>query len=271
MKIQYMSDLHLEFAPDFVPGNTDADVLILAGDILVANYFQRSEDSPYYERAQKAKDFLLYCANHYKHVIYIMGNHEHYYSRWHETAGTLVDIIRDVNAASMYGHIVFLDKGAIDIDGTLFVGGTLWTDCNRGDAIAEMTVESSLYDYKIITHVSNGIYRKLRMSDTVVEHQKTLMFFDEAIKDAEQAVVISHHAPSEQSVHEKYKNKFYLNAGYRSVLDQFILDRPQIKLWFHGHMHDCFDYKIGGTRVLCNPRGYNDENPSFNNNLVVEL
>ena len=48
-----------------------------------------------------------------------------------------------------------------------------------------------------------------------------------------------------------------MNGGYSSNLEEFILDRPQIKVWTHGHTHDTFDYMIGSTRVMCNPRGYN--------------
>ena len=47
-----------------------------------------------------------------------------------------------------------------------------------------------------------------------------------------------------------------MNGGYSSELDDFIQDRPQIKLWTHGHTHEDFDYQIAGCRILCNPRGY---------------
>ena len=47
-----------------------------------------------------------------------------------------------------------------------------------------------------------------------------------------------------------------VNGAYSSDLSEFILDRPQIKLWTHGHTHDTFDYMIGTTRIVCNPRGY---------------
>ena len=47
-----------------------------------------------------------------------------------------------------------------------------------------------------------------------------------------------------------------MNGGYSSDLSQFILDNPQIKLWTHGHTHETFDYVIGETRIVCNPRGY---------------
>ena len=47
-----------------------------------------------------------------------------------------------------------------------------------------------------------------------------------------------------------------MNGAYSSDLSEFILDRPQIKLWTHGHTHDPYDYMIGSTRIVCNPRGY---------------
>jgi hypothetical protein len=47
-----------------------------------------------------------------------------------------------------------------------------------------------------------------------------------------------------------------MNGGYSSSLDEYIMDHPQIKLWTHGHTHHTFDYMVGGTRIVCNPRGY---------------
>jgi Icc-related predicted phosphoesterase len=69
-------------------------------------------------------------------------------------------------------------------------------------------------------------------------------------------VVVGHHAPSKASTHPRYLNDTTMNGAYSSDLSEFILDRPQIKLWVHGHTHDSFDYMIGSTRVVCNPRGY---------------
>jgi Icc-related predicted phosphoesterase len=69
-------------------------------------------------------------------------------------------------------------------------------------------------------------------------------------------VVVGHHAPSKASTHPRYQNDTLMNGGYSSSLDEFIIDHPQIKLWTHGHTHEDFDYMIGSTRIVCNPRGY---------------
>jgi len=69
-------------------------------------------------------------------------------------------------------------------------------------------------------------------------------------------VVVGHHAPSKLSTHPRYKNEEIMNGGYSSDLSAFILNNPQIKLWTHGHTHEDFDYMLGSTRIVCNPRGY---------------
>jgi Icc-related predicted phosphoesterase len=88
-------------------------------------------------------------------------------------------------------------------------------------------------------------------------------------------VVVGHHTPSFQSAHPMYKNEYLMNGGYHSELSEFILDHPQIKLWTHGHIHHCFDYRIGETRIVCNPRGYvsdgYSEDSGWNPNIILEV
>jgi hypothetical protein len=69
-------------------------------------------------------------------------------------------------------------------------------------------------------------------------------------------VVVSHHAPTHVSIDECYKHDTIMNGNFASMLENFILDHPEIAVWVHGHMHNVSDYQVGSTRVLCNPRGY---------------
>ncbi len=69
-------------------------------------------------------------------------------------------------------------------------------------------------------------------------------------------VVVGHHAPSKSSTHPRYADEVIMNGGYSTALDEFIMNHPQIKLWTHGHTHEDFDYMVGSTRIVCNPRGY---------------
>jgi Icc-related predicted phosphoesterase len=75
-------------------------------------------------------------------------------------------------------------------------------------------------------------------------------------KPDRKVVVVGHHAPSKLSTHPRYKDEDIMNGAYSSDLSEYILDHPQIKLWTHGHTHEDFDYLIGSTRIVCNPRGY---------------
>jgi hypothetical protein len=73
---------------------------------------------------------------------------------------------------------------------------------------------------------------------------------------SDRVIVVGHHSPSRQSTHPRYQTEFLMNGCYSSDLEAFILDHPEIRLWTHGHTHEDFDYMIGTTRVVCNPRGY---------------
>jgi hypothetical protein len=99
---------------------------------------------------------------------------------------------------------------------------------------------------------------KLTPEDVAEEFHKMVDYIGHVIQNDPEGkfVVVGHHAPSKLSTHPRYQNDTLMNGGYSSSLDFFIEDHPQIKLWTHGHTHETFDYVIGETRVVCNPRGY---------------
>ena len=119
----------------------------------------------------------------------------------------------------------------------------------------------------------DGVYRRFIPVDSYDFHRVSKRFIFEKVKDYEKVVVITHHAPSYASIHTKYLANTNLNGGYATELSDEILDNSNIKLWVHGHTHESFDYMIGSTRVICNPRGYTgyETNRTFNPNLVVEV
>jgi Icc-related predicted phosphoesterase len=280
MKIQLVSDLHLEFEDVNIKNESGADVLILSGDILVADDLRNQPadlslaDIPDegYGRARRAlryRDFFLRVSFQFKHVIYIMGNHEHYHGKFDKSAGIIRETIGYLNIHNIH----LLDRDIKEIDGVHFVGGTMWTDCNKGDPMTQYHLEHCMTDFRVI-RIAGENFKKFLPMRTVMEFTKTRDYFKTVIgnlpKDAK-IVVCSHHAPSHLSIHEIYKNDTLMNGGYSSDLSEFILDHPQIKLWTHGHMHNNFDYMIGDTRVVCNPKGYPGENGDFENNLILEI
>ena len=99
---------------------------------------------------------------------------------------------------------------------------------------------------------------KFSPEKSVVEHKETLRLLKEALdsRPTKKWVVVGHHAPSKISTKPQYERDVVVNGAYSSDLSEFILDHPQIKLWTHGHTHHEFDYMIGSTRIVANPRGY---------------
>lgn len=237
MKIALASDLHLEFGPISLENDEKADVLILSGDICVASNFGKKET-----------DFFKECSERFPKVVYIMGNHEHYNGDFELTEKILREELEE------FKNIHFLEKQTVEIGDFVFVGGTLWTDMNKGDPNTLFHIKRAMNDFRIIR---NGPGYVLSPEFVYEEHKKSLDYLRIVVKDdTKKYVIVGHHAPSKQSVKPRYRGDQLTNGAYSSDLSEFILDHPQIKLWTHGHTHDIFKYKIGETQVLCNPRGY---------------
>ena len=261
MKIALISDVHLEFGDCFFENTETADVLILGGDIMIAQELHDFKDpvndlhlkmvGHRAESVIRYRNFLRRCSDMFKHVIYIAGNHEFYHGKW--PIG--IDYLRE--EVSNYPNITFLENETKDINKVSFVGCTLWTDMNKNDPNTLFAIRRAMNDYNTIRNSEDG-YRKFSPEDTVKLHKQSLKYIESVVtKDPTKTyVVVGHHAPSKQSHKPRYEKDHLLNGAYSSDLSEFMLDHPQIKLWTHGHTHDKFDYVIGETRIVCNPRGY---------------
>jgi predicted phosphodiesterase len=239
MKIGLVSDVHLEFGDLDLPNKENVDTLILGGDICVA------------AKLPQFLSFFERVSAEFPNVIYIMGNHEHYKGNFDQTEGILRAGLQK------FSNVHLLEKQSKKIDDVVFMGGTLWTDFNKFDSLSMWHCRQAMNDYHIIRMASKG-YRKLLPEDTLLEHQKTIDFLNTTLSEHkdEKVVVVGHHAPSTLSVKPRYENDHLTNGAFRSDLSEFILNNPQIKLWTHGHTHSPFDYMVGTTRIVCNPRGY---------------
>ena len=247
MRLAIASDLHLEFQ-DIVLRNTQkADGLILVGDILVANTLE-SKGSRDMREASVYRNFLDRVSAEFHWVIYIAGNHEFYHGEY----SYVLQVLR--RECAKYSNVFFMEKNIVKIDDFMFLGGTLWTDMNKSDKHTLKYAEKAMNDYRLISKGS----RNLNPYNTWAMHEETLQFIEKTYNKftLENFVVIGHHGPSEQSIAPQYMHDRLMNGNFVSNLDSFILERTRIKLWLHGHTHVPFDYKIGETRVVCNPRGY---------------
>lgn len=254
MRVAVASDLHLEFGSLELKNDVGADVLVLSGDVMVAEDIRKpclDTSAHRYIMSTIYKDFFDSVCYEFKNVIYVAGNHEFYGGKFFQT----VDVLRKY--AEDYPNLHYLENDTVRIDDVTFVGGTLWTNMNNHDALTMYHVQAMMNDYRDIVNDQKG-YTKLRPVHTVERHCKTLQYFRTVLQERhdEKFVVCSHHGPTFQSIDDYYRNDTIMNGAYCSDLSEFILDHPQIKLWTHGHIHDDKNYKVGDTTVLCNPRGY---------------
>jgi hypothetical protein len=289
MKIALASDVHLEFGPITLDNTEGADVLILAGDVCVAQHL--TDRTPTYVKhlAKEYREFFSHVCKEFPHVVYILGNHEHY-------SGDVAHSYNILKNHLDYDNLHILEKETWSHQGYTFIGGTLWTDMDQGNGLAMSYCRSAMNDFREVLNSNRMVVRNVPVyernplwtedgknggqytknadgslinigykskeeparwtpEDSVADHERMLAYIDLVTQEPGSYVVVGHHCPSELSVAACYKGNL-LNAAFRSSLDEFIEARPQIKLWLHGHTHHNFNYWIGETRVVCNPRGY---------------
>jgi hypothetical protein len=204
-----------------------------------------------------------------------MGNHEHYNGDFATSGNKLKSMLE----SNMLSNVYFLDKECKKIDDVTFIGGTLWTDMNKEDPNTIYAIKGMMNDFRCVTNSKNVTYfrdadgnshervAKFAPEEAVVDHKEMLEYIRLMVegKFDQKFVVVGHHCPSKLSTKPQYEKDVIMNGGYSSDLSEFILDHPQIKLWTHGHTHHKFDYMIGSTRIVCNPRGYIDYEPEAYN------
>jgi predicted phosphodiesterase len=288
MKVAICSDLHLEFGTITLENTEGAEVLILSGDILVERdldvYDRRQYEMGFMShRSRTWHDFFEDVCSKFPHVIYVAGNHEHYHGDFKYTLSGLKDKLK------RHSNLHILDREVFKHNGVTFVGSTLWTDMNKEDPLTIYHMKDYMNDFRIIKNSNRYVYSNVPVyeydsegkvakneagqqiqigmkkkeapsrftpEDAVEENRKCFELIKHIVSENDNVVVVGHHTPSHQSCHPRYKDDQIMNGGYHNNYDEYIMDHPQIKLWTHGHTHEKYDYMIGETRIVCNPRGY---------------
>lgn len=253
MKIQYASDLHLEFADNWRflkenPLQVTGDILILAGDI---GYLgdENYTNHPFWD----------WASENYQQVIACMGNHEFY--KYYDIA-TLHDgcriPIRD-NVNSYYNAVVHI--GDIDI-----IVSTLW---------AKIPLKEAYYTERVISDFHRILYNDelLTFSDFNREHERCLAFVKKAVEEsmAKHKIVVTHHVPSFKMQCPKFADSL-ANGAFTVELEDFI-NEHDIDYWIYGHSHYNVDVTIGNTRCLSNQLGYvfHNEHLTFDPCKIIEV
>jgi Icc-related predicted phosphoesterase len=264
MRVHVFSDLHLEFgplalSPDVRSGRL-ADLVLLAGDI----HTQRR--GPLWAAETFAQP-----------VAMILGNHEAY--------GDSLDAslaAQRKSAAESAAHrrhpvrVLERETWTLEAAGTpvRIIAATLWTDfaffgpARRGAMMDD--AHHAMNDFRMI-RIDEA--RLLTPSDCLRLHRESRVYLESELAKPFDGVtiVMTHHAPSRRSVPAAFSAD-PITAAYASDLEALI-EQTQPQLWVHGHIHASSDYRIGATRVVCNPRGYVpiQLNADFDPALAIEL
>ena len=260
MRIWFFSDLHMRNSwvePNRVLGQIlDADICICAGDLI--------EGWP--DEGVRWLDAHIASA---MPVLYVLGNHEFYdFERAMETARGLAQQA----AYRTEDRVRVLDDMGCTIGGVRFLGSTLWYDLEiNGSDEASMARAwqgaDMLNDSRFLHHGTQRWSPSLARK----QHLKSRAWLEQEMAASDlPTVVITHHAPHPESIAPEFELDLSTSGFVSDLTDVIEQGRPA--LWLHGHTHTSFDYRVGETRVVCNPRGYGRENARrFDPGMVIEI
>ncbi len=251
MKIQYCSDLHLEFQDnkEYILNNPIepiADILILAGDIVPFKIIDNHQD------------FFNYISRNFKTTYWIPGNHEYYYYN--------VDSSRFLDT-KIRENIFLVNNCVKEVSGINLIFSTLWSNISESK---RWLIQQSLSDFKVIKYIDC----LFNVDDYNLLHKESLEFIQNTLNETSdnKTVVVTHHVPTFVNYPEKYVNS-KINEAFASNLTELIEDN-NIDFWIYGHHHsNSNDFQIGNTKLVTNQLGYikYNENVGFNSKAYIEI
>ncbi len=251
MKIQYCSDLHLEFPENkmFIKDNplqVVGEILILAGDIIPFKVMNEHDD------------FFDYLSANFKFTYWIPGNHEYYYYDITNKTNKFNEKIRD--------NVFLVNNVSVQHDDVNFIFSTLWTSINEAYA---WQIQRGLSDFHVIKHnrmpFTTEHYNAL--------HNESLKFIiGELKRNQGKTIIATHHVPTFNNYPEEYKGSS-LNSAFAVELYNLI-EESNIDYWIYGHSHsNTPDFEIGKTKLLTNQLGYikYNEHSKFGGDKIIEF
>jgi predicted phosphohydrolase len=252
MKIQYCSDLHLEFPENrkFLrqnPLNAVGDILVLAGDIVT------------FHDLEKGNEFIDFACDHYFAVYWVPGNHEYYGFDIASKPNPLFEKIRN--------NFFLVNNQSIVTGGVRLVVTTLW---GRIDARHAWDIERSVADFSAIAYGG----RKFTARDFAFLHNESFSFLKSAFHEPgnEPVVVVTHHVPTLMNYPMIYKNSPLTEAFAVELFG--LIENSGADCWIYGHHHvNTPEFRIGRAKMLTNQLGYVrcHEHGSFRREALVEV
>jgi len=212
-------------------------ILVIAGDICPFRYMTKDSEVITWFLAQMDKRF--------NEIVWVPGNHEFY--------GQNINAVTNEPGGGCYNDFQI-------------ISATLWSDFDSGNPLSMLTCKRRINDFRKI--MKNEHDETITPKDVIAIHNDHRQFINEKLNTKEyKKIVVTHHAPSYQSIDDVYKGSD-VNGAFVSSMDEIV---ALADIWIHDHTHNTKDYMIGDCRVICNAYGYHWEDTGFDPFLVVEI
>lgn len=253
MKIQYCSDLHLEFRENKnylkrFPLKPEGEILLLAGDIVLFSLIKEHDD------------FFNYCSDNFEATYWIPGNHEYY----HDDIG--YQDFKPLNG-KIKENVFLLNKQTVTYKNKELIFTTLWSHIPPK---YEYTIQPNINDFNLIKNKG----KSFTVADFNALHKSDFDFLQTAFTTLtdKQRIVVTHHVPTFMHYPEQFKNS-NINSAFATELFETI-ESSNATYWIYGHHHfNIPAFKIGKTAMLTNQLGYvqNNEHKNFNHSSFIIL
>ena len=239
MKYRIFSDVHLDFdygrtrlagTPEVwepKPLSSDsATTLIIAGDIWHA------------DKSHFTAEWLNKLSTRFKNIVVVLGNHDYWGSAYWQREPYLLQ-------SQVASNVHVLEKQFVDIEGVRIGGCTLWTDIDKENPLKIINSRQYTNDFRYI--------QGMRTKHWITEYKECLNWINTYPVD----ILITHYVPSTKFCHPRYKGGA-ASCMFNSNTTEEVVKLPEV--WLFGHTHDSYTEEYLGTKFICNPRGYRDEN-----------
>lgn len=253
MKIQYCSDLHLEFASNsqFLKKNPlvpTGEILLLAGDITT------------FSNQRKHDYFFDYVSKNFKAVYWVPGNHEYYGYDLVDKCGSFCEQIRE--------NIFLLNNEIIHLDGIELIFSTMWSAISPAN---HWTVQQSVSDFHVIKY-NEQRFNPNHFNQLHEQSRDFLRSTLRVVKDRSRTVVVTHHVPTFLNYPPQYAGDPLNEAFGVELFD--LIEEVGPSFWIYGHHHrNIAPFMVGQTCLITNQLGYvhYNEHKDFNKNSFIEL
>jgi predicted phosphodiesterase len=271
-KIDFVSDLHIEFNDNLYleKNDSDAKYLVLGGDIVSWSYLQEHRtDAKARSVTKRFNKFLKEWAGNYDTIFYVPGNHE-YYGHYLDSTEEMSDKLKGIDERLMLmNNDLFIEN-----DFAIFFS-TFWTDLDNNDPMAHLIYKEGMND---VIYIKKDKEKTVHFTSEMMyeEHLEAFdqfkwyySFCKENLEPIEKFVCFTHHSPVMASHNERRFGRNGIEFGYHSNYDEMIHEMT-IDYWIIGHTHSDVDFDLGGTKFTSNMYGYNGYERKPSNKLKVK-